>query len=125
MFDSFNPDLEIENNSFDLLIQDEPDLFYRSIDHEFSQINKPSTIGIKINTSDAKLVLENFIWGNESLLSEGLTLPKNESKVGYNFKIEFSFIKSKCWHILFVLIINFDTLFKLLFGILFIKTWIN
>ena len=68
MFDTISPDLDIERNGFDLLMQEVLDLFYRSIDHVFNQINKPNSIGIKVNTSVAIVVLENFIWENKSLL---------------------------------------------------------
>ena len=39
MFDNYNPDFDIENKSFDLFMQEDPDLFYRSIDHEFPELN--------------------------------------------------------------------------------------
>ena len=54
MFDTICPDLDIESNGFDLLMQEEPDVFYRLIDHEFNQSKKLNSIGIKVNTSDAK-----------------------------------------------------------------------
>ena len=39
MFDNYNPDFDIESNNFDLFIQKDPDLFYKSIDHEFPELN--------------------------------------------------------------------------------------
>ena len=39
MFDNYNPDFDIESNNFDLFMQEDPDLFYRSIDHEFPELN--------------------------------------------------------------------------------------
>ena len=40
MFDNYNPDFDIESNNFDLFMQEDPDLFYRSIDYEFPILNQ-------------------------------------------------------------------------------------
>ena len=40
MFDNYNPDFDIESKSFDLFMQEDPNLFYRSIDHEFPELNQ-------------------------------------------------------------------------------------
>ena len=40
MFDNYIPDFDIESNNFDLFIQEDPDLFYRSIDYDFPRLNQ-------------------------------------------------------------------------------------